>query len=65
MLSNGNNTGSKNIDAFFAALLSFTKALSAEEQRRIAEQLSEEELAAFDLLTRPMVTLSKEEERQI
>jgi type I restriction enzyme R subunit len=59
------NAGSKNIDAFFAELLSFTKALSDEEQRGIAEQLSEEELAVFDLLTRPMVTLSKDEERQI
>jgi type I restriction enzyme, R subunit len=39
--------------------------LSDEDKRGIAEQLSEEELAIFDLLTKPEVTLTKSEEQQV
>lgn len=43
------------------------KAIEAENEdlRGIAEQLSEEELAVFDLLTRPAQTLSEPEKAQI
>jgi type I restriction enzyme, R subunit len=37
----------------FAELVSFTKDLNDEEQRHLREQISEEELAVFDILTRP------------
>jgi type I restriction enzyme R subunit len=46
-------------------LMAFTKKLSDEEKRGIAEQLTEEELAIFDLLTKPQVTLTKTEERDV
>jgi len=39
--------------------------LSEEEKRGIAEQLSEEELAIFDLLTKPQVSLTRQEENQV
>ena len=39
--------------------MAFTKKLSEEEKRGISEKLSEEELALFDLLTKPDVTLTK------
>jgi type I restriction enzyme R subunit len=39
--------------------------LNEEEKRGIAENLSEEELAIFDLLTRPEMKLSKKEEQQV
>ena len=59
------NAGAKNADAMFAELLSFARRLSEEEQRSVSEQLSEEELALFDLLTRPQVKLSRAERQQV
>ena len=38
---------------------------SAEEQRHIAENLAEEELAVFDLLTKPGLSLSAQEQKQV
>jgi len=39
--------------------------LNAEEQRAVAEQLSEEELALFDLLTKPRVELTQAERDKV
>ena len=47
------NAGAANADAFFAQLVKFARDLSDEEKRGIAEELTEEELALFDLLTKP------------
>ena len=55
------NAGAKNIDAFFAELISLAQDLSKGEQRGIAENLSEEELTLFDLLTRSAPKLSRKE----
>ena len=52
------NAGSLNAEEFFQQLLTFTKSLNEEEQRGIGEQLSEEELALFDLLTKPKIDMS-------
>jgi type I restriction enzyme R subunit len=59
------NNGVTDEDAFFAKLISFAKELSKEEQRGIAENLSEEELAIFDLLTRPEMKLNREEKEKV
>ncbi|WP_457665384.1 type I restriction endonuclease subunit R [Thiolapillus sp.] len=59
------NAGSMNVDEFFQQLLEFAKGLSKEEQRSVAEQLSEEELAVFDILTRPGPELSEKEIKQV
>lgn len=59
------NAGSANVELFFDELVKFARDLNAEEQRHMAEQLSEEELAMFDLLTRPDLTLSGKEQEQI
>ena len=59
------NAGSQNIEAFFAELKDFAQALSAEEQRGIAEGLTEEELALFDILTKPEPVLTKAEEAEV
>jgi type I restriction enzyme R subunit len=59
------NAGSQNIEAFFAELKDFAQALSVEEQRGIAEGLTEEELALFDILTKPEPVLSKAEEAEV
>jgi type I restriction enzyme R subunit len=47
------NSGAVNVEKFFDKLKVFAGELSKEEQRAISEKLSEEELAIFDLLTRP------------
>ncbi|MFI5093733.1 MAG: type I restriction endonuclease subunit R [Candidatus Acidiferrales bacterium] len=59
------NSGSYNIEAFFKKLTAFAQVLSEEDKRAISEQLTEEELAVFDLLTKPDPTLKKNEELQV
>ncbi|MCC6680492.1 MAG: type I restriction endonuclease subunit R [Phycisphaeraceae bacterium] len=59
------NAGCMNIEEFFDRLVKFARGLNQEEQRGIAEGLSEEELAVFDLLTRPELKLAKKEEQQV
>jgi type I restriction enzyme R subunit len=56
------NAGASNLETLFDRLMAFTKRLSEEEKRGIAEQLTEEELVIFDLLTKPDMKLSKAEE---
>jgi len=52
-LINEYNSGALNVEKFFDKLLVFANQLSEEEQRGIAENLSEEELAIFDLIKQP------------
>jgi len=59
------NAGSRNVEELFEALVTFARQLDEEEQRHIAEQLSEEELAVFDILTRPGPDLSAKEKREV
>jgi type I restriction enzyme, R subunit len=59
------NAGAKNVDVFFSELLTLAQDLTEEEQRGIAEQLSEEELALFDLLTKPDPKLSRREKKEV
>ncbi len=59
------NSGSKNIEVFFEDLKEFARDLSEEDKRAVAEGLNEEELAIFDILTRPDPTLTKKEEAEV
>ena len=59
------NAGSSNVETFFAKLIAFTKKLNSEEKRRIAENLTKEELVIFDLLTKPNIVLTKPEEAEL
>jgi type I restriction enzyme R subunit len=59
------NAGSLNAETFFAKLMAFTKKLNDEEKRGIAENLTEEELVIFDLLTKPDIVLTKPEEADV
>ena len=59
------NAGSMNVEAFFKELLAFKKTLSDEEARALSESLDEEQLAVFDLLTRPAPELSEAEKAQV
>lgn len=59
------NAGSSNVEAFFARLTAFAMKLSEEEKRGLSEQLTEEELVIFDLLTRPDMGLTKQETAEV
>ena len=59
------NAGSMNVDEFFRQLTEFAKELNREEKRSISEQLSEEELAVFDLLTKPHIELTNKDRKQV
>lgn len=59
------NSGAKNIEELFTELVSLSQDLSAEEHRHMRENLSEEELAVFDILTRPGPELSDEEQKTV
>ncbi len=59
------NAGAMNIEEFFNRLVDFARDLNREEQRAVSENLTEEELAIFDLLTKPEMKLSKKEELQV
>ena len=52
------NSGSMNIEVFFKQLVDLTADLQVEDQRAIRENLSEEELALFDILTNPVPELA-------
>jgi type I restriction enzyme R subunit len=55
------NAGSVNIDEYLRRLVELSKTLTDEEQRAVAEGLTEEELAVFDLLTKPEPVLTDDE----
>jgi type I restriction enzyme R subunit len=59
------NSGSSNVEEHFQGLLDFTQGLSAEDSRALSERLSEEELAVYDLLTRPQVILTAQEVKDV
>lgn len=59
------NSGSMNIEVFFKQLVDLTADLQVEDQRAIRENLSEEELALFDILTKPVPELAEKERAQV
>lgn len=59
------NSGSKNIEALFEELIRFAQSLNEEEQRAVREGFTEEELAVYDILTKPEPKLSKKDEIEV
>ncbi|ENO97568.1 HsdR family type I site-specific deoxyribonuclease [Thauera phenylacetica B4P] len=59
------NSSSHNLEAFFKELMHFAQNLTQEEQRATRENLSEEELAIFDLLTQPEPALTEKEKDEV
>lgn len=59
------NAGSRNIEQLFEELLKLSRSLSDEQQRHVRENMSEEELVVFDILTRPAPELSADERAEI
>lgn len=59
------NAGSATIEALYAELLDLSNGLNEEQQRHVRENMSEEELVIFDILTKPAPELSSEERAEI
>lgn len=59
------NAGSVDAEQFFEALKAFIGEMDVEEKRAAREELTEEELAIFDLLTTPEPKLTKAEEQEV
>ncbi len=59
------NSGSLNAEEFFQQLVDFAQSLNEEEKRAMGEQLDEEELALFDLLTKPQIEMSNSEREKV
>jgi type I restriction enzyme R subunit len=59
------NAGSASVEQLFEQLPDFIRRMSDEEQRAVREGLDEEELAIFDLLTRPEPKLTKAQEVEV
>lgn len=59
------NAGSRNIDELFRELLALSRSLNEEQERHVRENLSEEELVIFDILTRQAPELRAEERTEL
>lgn len=59
------NAGSRTIEALYQELLALSNSLNEEEQRHVRENMTEEELVIFDILTRPSPELGTEERAEV
>ena len=59
------NAGSRSIEELFEELVKFSNGLNDEQQRHVRENLSEEELVIFDILTRPAPELTTAERTEV
>ena len=59
------NAGSLNVQQYFDELVKLSRSLTEEEARAVSAGLTEEQLAIFDLLTRPGPDLTADEEQLV
>lgn len=59
------NAGSRSIEELFEELLNLSNGLTEEQERSVRENMSEEELVIFDILTRPAPELSTAERNEV
>ncbi len=59
------NSGSRTIEELFEELLNLSRNLNEEQQRHVRENLREEELVIFDILTRPAPELGPAERDEV
>lgn len=59
------NSGSKNVDIIYKNLVDLAETLSEEQKRHIQENMSEEQLTLFDILTKPELELTEKDMRQV
>jgi type I restriction enzyme R subunit len=59
------NAGSRSIEELFEELVKLSNSLSEEQERHVRENISQEELVIFDILTRPAPELSADERAEV
>lgn len=59
------NAGSRSIEALFEELVKLSNSLNNEQERHVRENMSEEELVLFDILTRHAPELTTEERAEV
>ena len=59
------NAGSRSIEQLFDELVKLSNSLNEEQERHVRENMSEEELVIFDILTRPAPELSTDERAEV
>ena len=59
------NAGSRNIEQLFEELLKLSNSLDDEQERHVRENMTEEELVIFDILTRPAPELNSDERAEV
>jgi type I restriction enzyme R subunit len=59
------NAGSQSIEGLFEELLKLSRNLNQEQERHVRENMTEEELVIFDILTRPSPELSADERAEV
>jgi type I restriction enzyme R subunit len=59
------NAGSRSIEELFEELVNLSNSLNDEQERHVRENISEEELVIFDILTRPAPELSTAERAEV
>ena len=59
------NAGSRSIEELFEELLKLSQSLTDEQERHVRENMTEEELVLFDILTRPAPELKPEERAEV
>lgn len=59
------NNGRRNIEDLFEELVKLSRSLSEEQQRHVRENITEEELVVFDILTRPAPELGAEKRAEV
>jgi len=59
------NAVSRSIEELFEELVKLSNSLSEEQERHVRENISEEELVIFDILTRPAPELSADERAEV
>jgi type I restriction enzyme R subunit len=59
------NAGSRNIEEIFRELMALSQVLTEEQTRHVRENLTEEELTIFDILTRPGPELTTDERNEV
>jgi type I restriction enzyme R subunit len=59
------NAGSRSIEELFRELLELSRGLNEEQERHVRENMSEEELVIFDILTRPAPDLAPPERAEV
>ena len=59
------NAGSRGIEELFRELLKLSRSLDDEQDRHVREQMTEEELVIFDILTRPAPEMDAAERNEV